>query len=158
MTTLAEILATRFPTEDAKLAALAEWRKSEDERLGAIPPPVKIPTGKRAGRPPKVPAVTATIVHPDSELARSAWSDRKAAAEAEREAEAAAAIKARIKHAVSLTQARLGIIADPVERQAKLSKLSQLQASLSSNNPKTLAIIGRGFLEIEAKLARLNGG
>ena len=153
--TLAECLKITDP--NAKLAALAAWRKAEDERQAKEPRPVKVPSGKRAGRPPKVPAVAATIVHPNTELARSAWSDRKQAADAQREAEAAEAIKARIKHAVSLTQARLGLVADPVERHAKLVKLSELQASLSSHNPKTMAIIGKGFLDIEAKLARLNG-
>jgi hypothetical protein len=155
--TLAEILAKYSVGSDERLNALAEWRRLEDERLGAIPRPVKVPTGKRVGRPPLVPAVAATIVHPNTELARSAWSDRKQAADAQREAEAAAAIKARLKRAVDLTQARLGAIADPKDRMSKMARLSELQASLSSNNPKTLAIIGKGFLDIEAKLARLNG-
>jgi hypothetical protein len=56
MTTLADCL--KLPVgSDERLKALEAWRREEDERLGAIPPSVKVPTGKRLGRPPQVPAV-----------------------------------------------------------------------------------------------------
>jgi hypothetical protein len=85
---------------------------------------------------------------------RREWEDRKAAAERQREAEAAAAIRARVKRVVDLTQTRSGAVADPKARAAKMVRLGEIQASLAANkDPKTLAIMRRAFSEIEALLA-----
>ena len=104
--TLAEILA-RYPAgSDERLAALAAWRKGEDERLAKNPAPFKIPSGRRQGRPPLVPVETTPHV-PSSDEQRGEWEDRKATAERQRETEAAAAIRARVVRAVELTCVRL---------------------------------------------------
>jgi hypothetical protein len=59
-------------------------------------------------------------------------------------------IRARLKRVVDLAQTRLGAVADPKARAAKMVRLSEIQASLAVNkDPKTLAIIGQSFLEIE---------
>jgi hypothetical protein len=117
--TLAEILAT-FPVgSDERLAALAGWRKAEDERLGAIPRPVKPPTGKQLGRLPSVPIESPSYVA-TTDHARREWKRRRRdEAQSAKEAEAAAAIWARLKRVVDLTQARLGAVADPKARQRR---------------------------------------
>jgi hypothetical protein len=153
--TLAEIFATH-PPGDERLAALAEWRQAEDARLAKEPPPVKVPTGKRLGRPPSVPVEPPTHVA-TSDDARQTWERRRDEAQSAKEAEAATAIRTRLKRVVDLTQARLGVVADPKARAAKMVRLSEIQASLAANkDPKTLAIISRSFSEIEARLARLS--
>src|SRR5580698_4908380 len=103
--TLAEILAT-FPVgSDERLEALAAWRQAEDARLAEEPAPVKIPTGKRLGRPPSVPVEPSPHVAA-SDDARREWERRRDEAQSAKEAEAAAAIRARLKRVVDLTQAR----------------------------------------------------
>jgi hypothetical protein len=106
MTTLAEIFAT-YPLGDDRLAALAAWQAAEDARLAKEPPPVKVQTGKRLVQPPSV------SVEPPSHVAttddaRPKWERRRDEAQSAKEAEAAAAIRARLKRVVDLTQARLG--------------------------------------------------
>ena len=87
--TLVEILA-RYPAgSDERLAALAAWRKGEDERAAQNPAPVKVPSGKRQARPPLAP-VEITPHVPSSDEQRREWEDRKATAERQRETEAAA--------------------------------------------------------------------
>ena len=87
---------------------------------------------------------------------RQTWERRRDEAQSAKEAEAAAAIKARLKRVVDLTQARLGAVANPKARAEKMVRLSEIQASLAANkDPKTLAIIGQSFSEMEAHLARL---
>ena len=149
--TLAEILAT-FPVgSDERSEALAAWRQAEDARLAKNPPP-KVPTGKRPGRPLSVPVEPSSHVAA-SDDARREWERRRDEAQSAKEAEAAAAIRARLKRVVDLTQARLGAVADPKARAAKMVRLSEIQASLAANkDPKTPAIISRSFLEIEARL------
>jgi hypothetical protein len=153
MITLAEIFS-KYPPGDERLNAIASWRQAEDARL-AKNPPVKVPTGKRLGRPPSV------RVEPPSHVAttgdaRREWERRRDEAQSAKEAEAATAIRARLKRVVDLTQTRLVAVADPKARAAKMVRLSEIQASLAANNdPKTLAIIARSFSEIEARLARL---
>jgi hypothetical protein len=153
--TLAEILAT-FPVgSDERLDALAAWRQAEDARLAKEPEPVKIPTGKRLGRRPSVPVAPPLHVAATDD-ARREWERRRDEAQLAKEAEAASAIWARLKRVVDLTQARLGAVADPKARAAKMVRLSEIQASLAANkDPKTLAIISQSFSEIEARLARL---
>jgi hypothetical protein len=151
--TLAEILAT-FPVgSDERLEALAAWRQAEDVRLAKEPAPFRIPTGKTLGRPPSVPVEPSSVTTDD---ARREWERRRDEAQSAKEAEAAAAIRARLKRVVDLTQARLGAVADPKARAAKMVRLSEIQASLAANkDPKTLAIISQSFSEIEARLTRL---
>ena len=86
---------------------------------------------------------------------RRDWEDRKSAAERQREAEAAAAIRARVTKAVELTCARVSAVADPQFRQAKMVRLAEIQASLAARDPKMLAVISRTLGDIEARLARL---
>jgi hypothetical protein len=156
MTTLAEILS-RYPVgSDERLNALAEWRRLEDERLGAIPRPVKPPPNKRAGRPPLVPAVAATIVHPNSQLARSAWETRRDETQAAKEAAEAVAIKARLKKAVELETVRINALANMSVKSEKLRRLNEIQASLMTQSPKTLAVISKSLGQIEARLSRLS--
>ena len=88
--TLAEILAIFPAGSDERLEPLAEWRQAEDARLGEEPAPVKVPTGKRVGRPPSVP------VEPPSHVAttddsRREWKRRRDDAQSATEAEAAGA-------------------------------------------------------------------
>jgi hypothetical protein len=153
MITLAEIFS-KYPPGDERLNAIASWRQTEDARL-AKDPPVKVPTGKRLGRPQSV------LVAPPSHVAttdetRQTWERRRDEAHSAQEAETATAIRARLKRVVDLTQARLGAVADPKARAAKMVRLSEIQASLAANkDPKTLAIISQSFSEIEARLARL---
>jgi hypothetical protein len=149
--TLAEILAS-FPVgSNERLDALAAWRQEEDLRLAKNPPP-KVPTGKRPGRPLSVPP--SHVAASDDE--RQTWERRRDEAQSAKEAEAAAAIRARLKRVVDLTQARLGAVADPKARAAKMVRLSEIQTSLAANkDPKTLAIISQSFSEIEARLARV---
>jgi hypothetical protein len=153
--TLAEILAT-FPVGSGeRLDALAAWRQAEDARLAKEPAPVKIPTRKRLGRPPSVPVAPPSHVA-TTDYARQTWERRRDEAQSAKEAEAAAAIRARLKRVVDVTQARLGAVADPKARAAKMVRLREIQASLAVNrDPKTLAIISQSFSEIEARLARL---
>ena len=153
--TLAEILAT-FPVgSDERLEALAAWRQAEDVRLAKEPAPFRIPTGKTLGRPPSVPVEPPSHVATTDE-ARQEREKRRDEPERGKEAEAAAAIRARLKRVVDLTQARLGAVADPKARAAKMVRLSEIQTSLAANkDPKTLAVISRAFSEIEARLARL---
>jgi hypothetical protein len=127
MTTLAEISA-RFPPGDDRLAALAAWRAVEDAQLAKEPAPLKVPTGKRLGRPPSAP-----VEPPDD--ARREWERRRDEVQAATEAEAAAAIRARLKRVVDLTQARLGAVADPQFRKAKMVRLAEIQASLAAEDP-----------------------
>src|ERR1700733_15446948 len=110
--TLAEILATFPAGSDERLEALAAWRKGEDEMLAQNPAPVKIPSGKRQARPPLVTVEPPShVATPDD--ARREWERRRDEARWAKEAESAAAIRARLKRAVDLTQARLGAVADP---------------------------------------------
>ena len=156
MTPLAEILS-RYPVgSDERLNALAEWRRLEDARLGAIPRPVKPPPNKRAGRPPLVPAVAATIVHPNSQLARSAWETRRDETQAAKEAAEAVAIKARLKKAVELETVRINALANMSVKSEKLRRLNEIQASLMTQSPKTLAVISKSLGQIEARLSRLS--
>jgi hypothetical protein len=129
--------------------------KEEDERL-AQNPPVKVPTGKRVGRPPQVPAVISeTLPVPiDDAQARREWERRRDEAEAKREREAAAAIKARVRKAMSLTVVRVNALPDMSTKRAKLARLAEIEALLIAN-PKTIAV-SRAFVEIENKLARLS--
>jgi hypothetical protein len=91
-----------------------------------------------------------------SDNARREWERRRDEAQLAKEAEAAAAIRARLKRVVDLTQARLGAVVDLKARAAKMVRLSEIQASLAANtDPKALAIISQSFSEIEARLARL---
>ena len=61
-----------------------------------------------------------------------------------------------MERVVDLRQARLGAVADPKARAAKIVRLSEIQASLAANkDPKMLAIISQSCSEIEARLARL---
>jgi hypothetical protein len=156
MTTLAEILS-KFPVgSDERLNAIAAWRKGEDERLAKEPRPVKIPTGKRLGRPPAVPAAIPDIVHPNSQAAKAAWEDRKAAADKSREHEQGAALRVRIVHAVKLTAVRVNALPDVPTRREKLARLAEIEASLVSHSPKTLVAGSRGLVAIEDRLARLS--
>jgi len=150
--TLTEILST-FPVgSDERLEALATWRQAQD-RLAVQERENKPAVPKRTA-PPK-PIVEPNVVGATGEQRRE-WEDRKAAAERQREAEAAASTRARLKRAVDLTQARLGAVADPKARAAKIVRLSEIQASLAANkDPKMLAIISQSCSEIEARLARL---
>ena len=149
--TLAEILAT-FPVgSDERLDALAAWRQGQDclavqerETRSAVPKPTAPPT------PNAEPHVAGA-----ADEQRRRWEDRKAAAERQREAEVAAAIRARVTKAVELTCARVSAVADPKFRQAKMVRLAEIQASLATKDPKTLAVISRTLGEIEARLARL---
>ena len=59
--------------------------------------------------------------------ARREWERRRDAAQSVKEAEAAAAIRARLKRVVDLTQARLGAVADPKARAAKMVRLSRFR-------------------------------
>jgi hypothetical protein len=157
--TLADILATYPPGSDERLNALSEWRRAEDARLAQNPPLVKVPTGKRLGRPPAVPAV---IVDPDkpqvgAEKQRTEWEQRRDEAERAKVANEAAALRARVDHAVSLTVARIKALPDMSTRREKEARLAEIQVSWASHkDSKTLAIISRGFAEIEFQLARLS--
>ena len=146
--TLAEILAT-FPVgSDERLQALAAWRQAEDRlavHVRDTKPAVRGPTA-----PPKPKAEPHVAGAPDQH--RREWKDRKAAAERQREAEAAAVIRARVTKAVELTCTRVSAIADPTFRQAKMVRLAEIQASLAAKDPKTLAVISRALEEIEARL------
>jgi hypothetical protein len=147
--TLAEILATFPAGSDGRLEALAVWRQAEDARLAKEPPPVKVPTGKRLGRPPSVsiepPSHVAT-----TDDARQTWERRRDEAQSAKEAEAAVAIRARLKRVVDLTEVRLGVVADPKARAAKMVRLSEIQASLAANrDPKALAVISRAFRRLK---------
>ena len=145
--TLAEILAT-FPVgSDERLEALAAWRQIQD-RLS-----VQERETKRTAplKPVEPPSHGGAI-----DEQRREWEDRKAAAERQREAEAAAAIRARVVRAVELTCARVNALPDMSTRREKMARLAELQASLAANrDPKALAVISRAFSEIEARLARL---
>jgi hypothetical protein len=137
--TLAEILAT-FPVgSDERLEALAEWRQAQDQ--------VAVQARETKPAAPKPQAAKPHHVEPPSHV-RSAtdeqrrdWEDRKAVAERQHEAEAAATVRARLKRVVDLTQARLGAIADPKAAAAKVVRLCEIQASLAANkDPKTLEL------------------
>jgi hypothetical protein len=153
--TLAEILAT-FPVgSDARLEALAAWRQAQDRLAVHVLDTKPAVTKPPAAKPHHVEPVS--HVGGATHEQRREWEDRKAAAGYQREAEAAAAIRARLKRVVDLTQARLGAVADPKARAAKIARLSEIQASLILHkDAKTLAIIGQSFSEIEARLARLS--
>jgi hypothetical protein len=106
MTPLAEIFS-KYPPGDDRLSAIALWRQAEEARLAREPALVKVPTGNRLGRPPVV------LVEPPSHVAttdeaRQEREKRRDEPERGKEAEAAAAIRARLKRVVDLTQARLG--------------------------------------------------
>jgi hypothetical protein len=152
--TLAEILAT-FPVgSDERLEALAAWRQAQDQV--AVKERDTKPAVPKRTAPPKPKAEPLSHVAGAADEQRRMWEDRKAAAERQREAEAAAAIRARVTKAVELTCARLSAVTDPKFRQAKMLRLAEIQASLAANkDPKTLAIISQSFSEIEARLARL---
>jgi hypothetical protein len=158
--TLSEILSTYPVGSDERRKAIQDWRKLEDERLAANPRPVKVPTGKRAGRPPvtspAVPAAIPTPVHPDSQLARAAWEDRRSAAQSAKESEQASALRVRIVHAVKLTAVRVNALPDVPTRREKLARLAEIEASLVSHSPKTLVAGSRGLVAIEERLARLS--
>jgi hypothetical protein len=158
MTTLADCL--NLPVgSDERLKALEAWRREEDARLAANPPPVKIPSGNRpVGRPPSVPAVISeTLPVPiDPAQARREWERRKEASDAQREADQAVAIRARLKKAAALTAHRLNALSDIATKKEKLRRLAELEASLSAHkDPKTLIAISNGFVEIEQRLLRL---
>jgi hypothetical protein len=142
--TLAEILAT-FPVgSDERLEALAAWRQAQD-RLS-----VQERETKRTA-PPKPVEPPSHVGAIDGQ--RRDWEDRKAAAERQREAEAAAAIRARVVRAVELTFARVNALPDMSTRREKMARLAELQASLAANrDPKALAVISRTLVEIEARL------
>jgi hypothetical protein len=134
--------------------------KGEDELLAQNPAPVKIPSGKRQARPPLVTVEPPShVATPDD--ARREWERRRDEARSAKEAESAAAIRARLtrlKRAVDLTQARLGAVADPKTRTAKMVRLREIQASLAANkDPKTLATISQSFSEIEARFSARDG-
>jgi hypothetical protein len=96
------------------------------------------------------------VATPDD--ARREWERRRDEARWAKEAESAAAIRARLKRAVDLTQARLGAVADPKTPTAKMVRLREIQASLAANkDPKTLAIISQSFSEIEARFSARDG-
>jgi hypothetical protein len=82
--------------------------------------------------------------------ARREWERRRDEAQSAKEAEAAVAIRARLKRVVDLTQVRLGVVADPKARAAKMVRLSEIQASLAANrDPKALAVISRAFRRLK---------
>jgi hypothetical protein len=156
--TLAECL--NLPVgSDERLKALEAWRREEDARLVANPPPVKIPSDNRpVGRPHiSSPAVISeTLPVPiDPAQARREWERRRDEAEAKREREAAAAIRARVTKAVKLTVVRVNALPDMATKRAKLARLAELETLLIAN-PKQIAI-SKGFAEIEARLERLSG-
>ena len=106
--TLAEILS-KFPVgSDERLEALAAWRQAQDRLAVHVQPAVTKPP---AAKPHDVEPLSHVVGATDGQ--RREWEDRKAAAERQREAEAAAAIRARVNHAVELTCARVGAVADP---------------------------------------------
>ena len=89
--TLVEIPAT-FPVgSDERLEALAAWRQAQD-RLAVQARETKPPTAKLHHVEPQVAGAI--------DKQRREWEDRNAAAERQREAEAAAAIRARVTKAV----------------------------------------------------------
>ncbi|HEY2530329.1 MAG TPA: hypothetical protein VGJ20_20725 [Xanthobacteraceae bacterium] len=98
MTTLADILAKYPAGSDDRLNALAAWRKAEDERLGVeqASREVKPPIAKRQLTAQSSPHVDLPLAHAPSDKARREWEDRKSAADRQREAEAAAAMRARV--------------------------------------------------------------
>jgi hypothetical protein len=153
--TLAQILATFPAGSDERLNALAAWRKAEDERLGANPP-VQVPVGKRLlERPPKIPEEIARVFTNEGE-ARAEWERRREAAERQRGAEAAAAMRARVTKVAELTAHRINALPDMATRKEKMRRLAELQTSIMENrDSRILAIISRSFSEIEARLARL---
>jgi hypothetical protein len=157
--TLAEILATYPAGSDERLNALSGWRRAEDARLAQNPPLVKVPTGKRLGRPPAVPAVIVdtNLPVPVGDEARREWERRRDEAERVKIANEATALRARLNRAVSLTVARINVLPDMSTRREKEARLAEIQVSLASHtNPKTLAIISQSFSDIEARLARLS--
>jgi hypothetical protein len=154
--TLAEILST-FPVgSDERLEALAAWRQVQDRLVvqgRETKPAVPKPTAAKPHHVESLPHVRGATVEQ-----RREWEDRKATAARQRDAEAAAAIRARVTKAVELTCARIGAVADPQFREAKMVRLAEIQASLAAKDPKTLAVINRTLGEIEARLARLTAG
>ena len=127
-------------------------RKAVISRLGVVE---DTDGQNRWRRPRSVPVEPPShVAKPDD--ARQTWERRGDEARSAKEAEAAAAVGARLKRVVDLTQARLGAVAHPKARAAKMVRLSEIQASLAANkDPKTLAIISQSFSEIEARLARV---
>jgi hypothetical protein len=58
-----------------------------------------------------------------------------------------------VTKAVDLTQARLGAVADPKFRQARMVRLVEIQASLAANrDPMKPAVISRSFSEIRGPI------
>jgi hypothetical protein len=149
--TLAELFA-RIPPGDDRLAALAAWRQAQD-RLKVVtkPPPVKLARKE----PPKITEHVETAPHVAGDEARREWEQRRDDAQAAKVADAAAALRARVTHAVELTCARVNSLPDPVARRAKMVKLGEIQASLMGKDPKMLSLISGKLAEIEARLARL---
>ena len=145
-------ISTKTGTSPSSATHVSAMRKAVISRLGVVE---DTDGQNRWRRPRSVP------VEPPSHVAasddeRQTWERRRDEAQSAKEAEAAAAIRARLKRVVDLTQARLGVVADPKARAAKMVRLSEIQASLAANkDPKTLAIISQSFSEIEARLARL---
>lgn len=141
-----------FPVgSDERLEALAAWREAQD----------RLALKEQEAKPtvPKLAAAKPRHVEPHvagaADGQRREWEDRKAAAERQRESEAAVAIRARVRHAMELTAARVSAVADPNFRQAKMVRLAEIQASLAAKDPKTLTVISRTLGEIEARLAKL---
>lgn len=149
--TLADILATYPAGSDERLNALSEWRRAEDARLAQNPPLLKVPTGKRLGRPPFVPAVIVdtNLPVPLDDETRREWERRRDEAETKREREAAAAVKARVRKAMSLTVVRVNALPDMATRREKLARLAEIEVSLTTHNSETLAAISRGLTQIE---------
>jgi hypothetical protein len=106
--------------------------------------------------------VPAVIVDPDrpqvdADKQRREWERRRDEAERAKIANEAAALRARVNHAVSLTMARINALPDMSTRREKEARLAEIQASLASHtDPKTLAIISQSFSKIEARLAPLS--
>jgi hypothetical protein len=152
--TLAEILST-FPVgSDERLEALAAWRQAQD-RLQVVtkPPPVKL--ARKEPEPPKFAEHVGTASYVAGDEARRESEQRRNEAQAAKVADEAAALRARVTHAVELTCARVNALPDPVARREKMVKLGEIQASLMAKDPKTLSLISGKLAEIETRLARL---
>jgi hypothetical protein len=105
--------------------------------------------------------VPAVIVDPDrpqvdADKQWREWERRRDEAERAKIANEAAALRARVNHAVLLTVARINALPDMSTRRDKAARLAEIQVSLASHkDAKTLAIISQSFSEIGARLARL---
>jgi hypothetical protein len=105
-----------------------------------------------------VPAVIVdtNLPVPVGDEARREWERRRDEAETKREGEAAAAVKARVRKAMSLTVVRVNALPDMATRREKLARLAEIEVSLTTHNSETLAVISRGLTQIEVQLARLS--